>query len=249
MISSRTLLNALQKAQVDTIELLTVEMAHHALCWRSINTIPHYSELLVSTLKPIAAEMDQAAKGRLAEGLQWVEINLQSATQEINADYKSVTRRTVIVLADIIENLIESTIGICLLHLDPVQTSIREVTTFKTQARTERLLRQAVRVWESRLFADMPARTLRIEHMIIAFFPAFEQPRDFEVLDQLFVARNQFTHELIRLSEDQSENALEIWSLAKVDQAFKVASDLLIALMTAIPGELQAPINVGNLGN
>jgi hypothetical protein len=246
MVSERTLLNALQKAQVDTIELLSAEMAHHALCWRSIHTIPHYSDLLVAALKPISAEMDQAAKSRLAEGLQWVQINLESATTEIGIEYKSVIRRTVIVLADIVENLVESTIGICLLHLDPTQTSIREVTTFKRQAATERLLKQAVRAWESSLFAKLPARTERIAHMVTAFFPAFSAPLDFELLDLLFTTRNQYTHELIRLSDDEPQGDAEMWSLAKVDQAFKVASDLLIAVMKAIPGDLQTPISVSN---
>jgi hypothetical protein len=244
MISKRTLLNALQKAQVDTIELLMREMAHHALCWRSIHTIPHYSELLVQVLKPVSAGMDQAEKSRLAEGVQWLQINLESATTEITLEYNSVTRRTVIVLADIVENLVESTIGICLLHLDPTQTSIREVTAFKRQAATERLLKQAVRAWESRLFANLPIRTQRIEHMVKAFFPTFAVPRDFELLDQLFSARNTFTHELIRLTEEDSGTAEEGWSLARVDDAFRVASDFLIALMTAIPGDLQAPIFV-----
>jgi hypothetical protein len=235
MISKRTLLNALQKAQADALQLLFVEMKHHALCYRSIGTVPHYAQLLVSTLRLTALQMDQTAKGELAEGLQWVQINLERAETEIEAGYQSVIRRTIIVLADIVENLVESTIGICLLHLDPTQTSIREVTTFKRQAATERLLKQAVRAWESRLFADFPARTQRIEHMIKAFFPAFEKPQDFEVLDRLFIARNQFTHELIRLTEEDVAEALEPWSLPKVDQLFHVASDFLLAVMAAIP--------------
>lgn len=243
MISRRSLLNALQKAQVDAIDLLHTEMAHHALCWRSVHAVPLYSELLAANLKPLAAEMDQAAKGRSAEGLEWVLINLESATAEIGAKFKSVNRRTVIVLADIVENLVESTIGICLLHLDPTQTSIRDVTTFKRQALNERLLKQAVGKWEYSLQPTMPARTQRIRHMISAFFPSFESPSEFELLDELFTARNLFTHELIRLGEDEASDTPQIWSLAKVDDAFKVASDFLIAVMTAIPGDLQAPIS------
>lgn len=243
MISKRTLLNALQKAQVDAFQLISAEMKHHALCYRSIGTVPHYAQLLVSTLKLTAAPMDQAAKAELGKGLEWVQINLESAKDEIENEYKSVNHSTVIVCADILENLVESTIGICLLHLDPAQTSIREVTTFKRQAATERLLKQSVRAWESRLFANMPDRTQRMEHMIKAFFPAFEAPKDFEVLDQLFVARNQFTHELIRLSEDDLVEALEPWSLQKVDQVFHVGSDFMLAIMDAIPGGLQTPIS------
>jgi hypothetical protein len=141
-----------------------------------------------------------------------------------------------------VENQFESTIGICLLHLDPTQTSIREVTTFKRQAETERQLKQAVRKWESSLSA--PARTQRIEHMVKAFFPAFEAPQDFEFLNHLFIARNQFTHELIRLSEEETLEAPEIWTLAKVDQAYDAASGFLLAVMAAIPGDLQTPISV-----
>lgn len=237
------MLNALQKAQVDAFQLILAEMKHHALCYRSIGTVPHYAKLLVSTLRLAVAPMDQGAKAELEEALQWVQINLESAKDEIENEYKSVIRSTVIVFADILENLVESTIGICLLHLDPTQTSIREVTTFKKQAETERLLKKAVRAWESRLFANMPARTQRMEHMIKAFFPDFKAPKDFEVLDQLFVARNQFTHELIRLSEDDLVEALEPWSLPKVDQVFHVGSDFMLAMMAAIPGDLQTPIS------
>ncbi len=244
MISNRTLLNALQKAQVDTVELLRREMAHHALCWRSIHTIPRYSDLLIQKLQPITEGMDQTQKNRLAEGLEDIQHNLKSATNEINSKYSSVTRRTVIVLADIIENLVESTIGICLLHLDPTQTSIKEVTTFKRQAATERHLKQAVRAWEYSLFVNLPNRTQRIEHMTKAFFPNFTAPDDLDFLDQLFSARNKFTHELVRLADEDFGADEEGWSLARVDNAFKVACDFLIALMTAIPGDLQTPISV-----
>jgi hypothetical protein len=242
MISKRTLLNALQKAQLDAFQLLNAEFKHHALCWRSIGTVPYYAELLQKTLKPSLAKMDQVAKSQLVEGLERVLINLDSAKIEIQANYNSVIRRTVIVFADIVENQFESTIGICLLHLDPAQTSIREITTFKRQAETERQLKQAVRKWESSLSA--PARTQRIEHMVKAFFPTFAAPQDFEFLDRLFLARNQFTHELIRLSEEEKLEAPEIWTLAKVDQAYDAASGFLIAVMASIPGGLQTPISV-----
>lgn len=244
MISKRALLNALQVAQIDAIKLLFAEQEHHALCYRSIATVPRYAQLEASEFQRTASQMDQTTKGELAHGLQWVEINLESATTEIEAEYQSVIRRTIIVLADIIENLVESTIGICLLHLDPTQTSIRELTKYKKQPETERHLKQAVSAWEFRSFADFPARTQRIEHMIKAFFPAFVAPKDLEILDRLFVARNQFTHELIRLSEDDVIQAPENWSLARVDQAFDVASNFLLAVMTAIPGDLQTPISV-----
>lgn len=244
MISRRTLLNALQKAQIEAFQLLNEEFKHHALCWRSIGTVPYHAQLLVSMLRPITSEKDQTAKEKLVKGVELVQINLESAEAEINSEYRSVIRRTVIVFADIVENLVESTIGVCLLHLDPTQTSIREVTTFKRQATTERLLKQAVRAWESRLFADLPARTQRIEHMIKAFFPAFKAPQDFEFLDRLFIARNLFTHELIKLNEEEKLEAPEIWTLAKVDQAYDAASGFLLAVMTAIPGDLQTPISM-----
>jgi hypothetical protein len=77
--------------------------------------------------------------------------------------------------------------------------------------------------------------------MIEAFFPEFQTPPDCEVLDKLFSARNRFTHELIKLDESEQEAEPE-WSLAEVDDAFRVAGDFLMAMMKAIPGDLEAPI-------
>lgn len=240
-MSRRPLLNALQKAQADAIDLIAREMSHHALCWRSIYTVPGYTQLVVSVLRSDTDKMEPEDRRSLADGLEWLQINLDSANAEIVHGFRAVSQRTVVVLADIIENLVESTLGICLLHLDPMQTSIKEVTSFKRQAENERMLKQAVRAWESKLYIDLPNRTDRIAHMIEAFFPSFQKPADFQILDELFSSRNRFTHELIKL-DDTGSDALQDWSLSRIDGAFRVASDFLIAVMTAIPGDLKAPI-------
>ena len=242
-ISERDLLNALQKAQVDAIELLRMEMSHHAVCWRSIHSYPHYTELLVDRLRLVAADISEEGRARLGDGLQWAQINLDSVSNEIQQNYASVTRRTVIVLADILDNLIDSTLGLCLLHLDPTQTSIKDVTTFKGQVSNERHLQTAVDNWERSLSGKIGTRTARITHMLTAFFPEFQPPQDIELLDNLFSARNSFTHALIRLDENMPAHVERPWTLSMVDDGFRVASEFLLAVMGSIPGDLQSPIS------
>ncbi|WP_370183644.1 hypothetical protein, partial [Alteriqipengyuania sp.] len=213
MGEKRTLLNALQKSQMDAVNLLIAEQEHNALCWRSIFHVPHYSELLVEKLRVAEAGMSDVEKRNAASALQWVEINLLSAQREAREGYKSVTRRTVIVLADILENALEATIAICLQHLDPAQSSLQEVTSYRREAHAEREFKRAIRRWESKLFSTMPDRTARMEHMIGAFFPDFRVPEDASLLDELFEARNEFTHEAIRLSERNDFAGPPTWSL------------------------------------
>ena len=195
-------------------------------------------------MRSIIDTLDDDSRSRVGREVQEVQINLECASDEIQRGYSSVTRRTVIVLADILNNLIDSTLGLCLLHLDPAQTSIKDVTTFKGQVSSERRLQTAVDNWERSLSGKIKARTGRITHMLKAFFPNFEPPQHIEILNNLFIARNAFTHALIRLDENKPAHVERPWSLSMVDDGLRVTSEFLLAVMVAIPGDLQSPISL-----
>jgi hypothetical protein len=224
-ISQKELLHALWKAQVDAVELLRSEMAHHALCWRSIAIVPSHAEFFEREVRSIVDTLDDESRIRAGKDVQDVQINLECASNEVSLGYTSVTRRTVIVLADILDNLFQSTLGLCLLHLDPSQTSVKEVTRFKGSITKERDLQIAIKSWERSLSGQCQTRTARMIHMLVAFFPNFQAPNDIGLLDDLFEARNAFTHAMIRLDENSPAHVENPWTLSMVDEGFRVEAN------------------------
>lgn len=244
MISTRSVLNALQNVHADALQLFVEEQRHHALCYRSMHLMGHYTELLVGTLKPDIANMSDSDKERLAAGIEHIQYVLEGAAEEAKNGYASVIRRTTIVLSDIVENLVESTIGVCLLHIGEDAQGVRQLTKLKSNPQTEKLLKQAVRNWESSIYTDFPARTDRFNQMLRTFFPDFQPPENFVLLNELIRARNALSHDLIELQDGQASNSGNGWTLQKIDDAFRVAQDFLIAIMLAIPNDYSSPVPI-----
>ena len=241
------MLNGLQKTQMDALQLLSNERAHHALSYRSIAQLEHYAQLLRFAIPKLTEAMSVEEKSAFAEGMEFIPHTIEQGQKESADGFRSVIRRTTIVLSDIIENLVEATIGTCLLHLDPEIATIRHVTKFKRQALNERLLRQAVRAWESDLFIKLPRRTDRFSKMLASFFPSFIEPDGFDFLNELMQARNEFSHELITVQDHPSPLLGASWTLSSIDQAFDVANDFLLAIMKAVPGDYEGPVPVFGL--
>jgi hypothetical protein len=80
--------------------------------------------------------------------------------------------------------------------------------------------------------------------MVSTFFPKFEAPPTSTRLDVVFERRNKLTHELIVVTDQISDEAIGVGvSLQDVDEFFNGATDLILAMIEAIPGDLASPLS------
>lgn len=235
----RSLLNRLQKALGDAIMLITEEQEHHALCYRSISMMQPYAQMIPSFHKTHAIHYTDEQKSGLIRWLEWVKLTLVSASQEEISDFQRVKRRSVIVLADVLEAAVEVVIATCLQHLDPAAASVRELTKYRKDIIDDAGSKLAVRSWERLLFLDYRLRSDRFTYMIRCFFPAFQPPQDIQLIDLLVENRNRLTHDIISLSRYvEPDTDCPTFSAEQIDSFFSASGDFLLALLKAMPGKL-----------
>lgn len=241
---ARSLLNRLQKSLSDAILLLAEEQEHHALSYRSISMVDNYAQIFPAFFRPHLSRLDDDTKEGIARWTRWIMITLESAAKEQARDYERVKRRTTIVLADLLEGVVESVVATCLRHLETQKVSLRELTGSKGRVDSERDLRFAVRAWEKRLFEE-PSRVARFERMLTSFFPNFALPDDASQLDRLLRLRNEYTHEVIVVTDSITPRSpSECPSHQNIDDFFQSAGNFILAIMTAIPANLSGPLPV-----
>ena len=230
---------------MDAILLVTAEQKHHALSYRSISMMTNYAQILPTFFRPHAEIQNEKQKAGLARWLEWVEITLDSAKEEMSDDLIHVKHRTTIVVADIVEGFFESVIETCLRNLSTDEISLKNLTGHQSQNPNDRDYGYAVRSWERRLFDKYPNRTDRFNRMLRAFFPKFEHPSNFHRIDELVEKRNSLTHDVIKVSDiiDEESHKVEV-SNQDVDDYFEAVGDFILAVLKAIPGDLQAPLPV-----
>ncbi len=227
--------------------MIVDEQEHHALCYRAISMIDPYAQMIPSFYQDKMTEFTVQEKESLSRWIEWVKTTLISASNEATRDYQRTKRRTVIVLADIVEAAMEITLASCLDHLDPVGIDLKSLTGYKKRSDATGDLKQAIRSWERKLFPRLPTRSSRFIYMIQCFFPSFAPPKNSELIDILIVSRNSFTHDLIPLSSHiQLDVADPTFTDDQIDGLFAAASDFLLAFLTSIPGDLPNAVSALN---
>ncbi len=251
MPQQRSLLNRLQLALSKAVRLVGQEREHHALSYRSMTVMDHYAQILPVFARDHLGDLPGTEWPVLARCIEWADITAKSAAEERERNFERVKRNSIIVLAAIVEGAVESVVATCLKHLKTDQISLKALTGFKGKQLAERDLKYAVRTWEKNLFEALPSRAQRIAVMVATFFPRFELPPSGARLDKVFDIRNRLTHELIVVTDEISDQPVEVGvSLEDVDGFFDAAGELVIAIIKAIPADLAPPLPVfgPNLG-
>jgi hypothetical protein len=203
----------------------------------------HYAQLIVLHSNTLGQISDEAGKLSLIRWIEWVKITLQSAEREHSHEYQRVKRRTIIVVADIVEAIVEIELATCLEHLDPSGPSVRTLTGYKRKIGRDFDSKMAVRSWERTLYVKHPSRSKRFEHMIRCFFSGFVLPENADLIDQLITYRNELTHDVIPISRVVGDvNANPNISHEQIDSFFEASGDFMLRMLTAIPGDLKDQI-------
>lgn len=239
----RSLLNRLQKTLSDAIMLIVEEQEHHALCYRAISMMQPYAQILPQFYGNHVKDFTEEQKASLARWLEYMMITLQSANNEQARDYQRVKRRTVIILADVIEAVVKIVTATCLQDFAETSNQLRELTGYKKPICVGSDAKNAVRKWEQRLYPILPSRVDRFEYMLVYFFPDFVRPPNFKLLDTLIERRNQLTHDVIPLSENiQNDPEIPTFTAQQIDDFFVASGDFVLAMLNAVSTKITGEI-------
>ncbi|MEQ1936092.1 MAG: hypothetical protein ABL962_19735 [Fimbriimonadaceae bacterium] len=151
-----------------------------------------------------------------------------------NDDYSEIRRNSVVFLADILENLVESFIHVCLEHYLPDSKSASDITGSKRLSNTYESYRRAIRHWERSL--GEKSRMARVKNMTRVFFPLYDFPVEKSTnLDGLIASRNELTHELI----DIRRRTRFIPSEDEVQIYFNCTGDFIISLIDVFVAQMK----------
>jgi hypothetical protein len=93
------------------------------------------------------------------------------------------------------------------------------------------------------MYLETTSRIKRFERMMTAFFPEFRLPQNADRLDRLMGLRNEFTHELIVVTDAIAPPPpLQCLSHQDIDDFFHSAGEFILAMMESVPGDLVGPL-------
>jgi len=196
--SVNPLVSGVIKSFVHAIELIGQTRVYHAFSMRACTMVEMYGKDSKLFYMRRATEWSSEEHEAFANWYGMIQETANLAKIQIERNYEDVARNSVVVLADIFENVLESFVHFCLLHYRPYGLSIKEITKFTHKDQDSyRNIRFAIRNWERTL--SETSRSTRLETMIVFFFPGFQiDASDGLMLDELMNVRNMFTHELIK---------------------------------------------------
>lgn len=218
--------------------ILVVEgREHHALCIRSFGMTEMYEKDWPLFYHERWPGYNDETKSHLKRWFELISVTAQSAAKEKDKNYETIVARSVIFLADVLENLTETFLQVCLHYIDDRVVPIKKVTGRRPRDMTSAAeLRRSVRVWERSL--KNPSRAGRFVEMITTFFSGFHMEAErLARLDQLMAARNAFTHELIVIAPKGAPSGTHQQpppvSDADVQRFFDDVGEYIMALMAA----------------
>lgn len=235
--SSQVLINRIPLAMARAIDLVSNERAHHTLCVRAPTTILNYKQTFELAWADRWQDQDEIQKSVLRQWYTQIELTELAAQRDIDRNYEAAKRRSVILLADLLEAYVETLLQLMQSIDDPIGETTLDLTGRRPRDVDDaRDMRRSIRHWERRI--DLPSRLQRLLHMLRHFLPHLAVADDTAtLLDEMFEHRNALTHEIIQVSNDPASTHVSAdasgITLERVDAYFDGVSDLIIATMNA----------------
>ncbi|MBX3561903.1 MAG: hypothetical protein KF780_08830 [Sphingomonas sp.] len=232
------LVNALQRAMARAIDLVTNERMHHFLCIRSIYMASNLEGLFLLAWAGPAKTLDDHTKKTLQKWYADIKTYEDVSSRERKLDFETVKRRTIICLADLAENYVETLIATYKRYLDDTGEVTRILSGRKPKdIRDPRDVRRSVRSWERSIPNER--RVKRFEEMIQFYMPNFSMPSECEsALDDLFKTRNALTHELILIGDLHDTRHVSATAagvpIDQIEAYFRAVEELIMSSMKAL---------------
>jgi hypothetical protein len=167
--SVNPLVKGLVSSLSDALKLTVDARNLHAFSMRAPSMIELYGGLWLEKNGPIFDSLDNREKELSARWFGEIE-NMKGMAKEIEEEnFSGIIRNSVIVLADILENMFESFLHVCLEYYLPAGRSAYDFTGVRRRPSTYRDYRNDIRRWE-RSFVDK-SRMKRLVGMVKSFSP------------------------------------------------------------------------------
>lgn len=172
---------------------------HHRLCYAAGNLIPSYKDDWPLFYSEKWESFDDQKKATFKRWHGLISNAATIAISEKDSGFRQANQRSLVFLADILENLTESFLQICLTYFENKPIAIKNLTGRKPRnMTTSNDIRRSVREWERSM--PQKSRTRRFMTMTQEYFPSFNlDSSTLDNLDQLMLFRNRLVHELIHI--------------------------------------------------
>lgn len=205
---------------------------HHRLCFAACNIIPTYKDQWPQIYAEKWDAFDEERRDGLKKLYKHIVLTSGVAEYEKASGYRQANQRSLIFLADVLENLTESFLQVCLTYIDDKVVPIKKITGRRPRNMTSAVdIRKSVREWERSL--KQTSRSRRFREMIQTFFVSFElESAKLDNLDRLMFTRNKLVHELIHIpTKGETLEPLPEPTLGEVDQFHTDVADYIQRLM------------------
>jgi hypothetical protein len=205
---------------------------HHRLCFAACNMIPTYKDQWPQIYAEKWEAIDDERKESLKKLYNHIVLTSGVAEYEKASGYRQANQRSLVFLADVLENLTESFLQVCLTYIDDKVVPIKNVTGRRPRNMKSAVdIRRSVREWERSL--KQTSRSRRFREMIQIFFASFDlEGTKLDNLDRLMLMRNKLVHELIHIpTKGETLDSLPEPTLEEVDQFHTDVADYIQRLM------------------
>lgn len=225
------------KAMARAIDLVCRERAHHFLCIRATTAMSQYKQTWESAWAARLETTSEDERRILRAWYQEIDLMEHAAIEDLKYDLESVKRRSIILLADLMESYIESVLQLCLVYWLETPEKIRSVTGVAPREIDDPVeVKRCVRKWERTKFPDFRNRRAdRLTAMLRTFIPI--ESIDNDIMDEIFEHRNALTHEIIQISSNTSEKFrsadASMIDIQRIDIYFNYVGDFILRSMDA----------------
>jgi hypothetical protein len=205
---------------------------HHRLCFAACTMIPMYKDKWPQIYAEKWDTFDEERRDGLKKIYNHIVLISGVAEYEKASGYRQANQRSLIFLADVMENLTESFLQVCLIYIDDKVVPIKKITGRRPRNMTSAVdIRKSVREWERSL--KETSRSRRFKEMIQTFFASFDlESAKLDNLDRLMIIRNKLVHELIHIpTKGEAFDPLPQPTLEEVDQFHSDVADYIQRLM------------------
>jgi hypothetical protein len=217
---------------VAALQMVLEGRDHHRLCYAAGSMIPSYKEDWPLFYHEKWAGFDDNKKHTFKRWYELISDAAAMAEFEKASGYRQANQRSLVFLADVLENLTESFLQICLTYFEHKPVAIKSLTGRKPRDMTiASNIRRSVRVWERSM--PQTSRSRRFVAMTQEYFPLFNlENATLDNLDRLMLTRNRLVHELIHVpAEGENLESLPEPTAEQVGQFHEDVAEWIQRLM------------------
>jgi hypothetical protein len=235
MSDQERLVVGIMASLVSALGMVVEGREHHRFCYAAGSMIPSYKADWPLFYHERWGSFDDQQKATFKSWYEHISSTASIAESEIASGYRQANQRSLVFLADVLENLTESFLQICISYFESNAIAIKNLTRRRPRDMHSAVdIRKSVREWERSL--SEKSRSRRFQEMTREYFPSFNLDSEtLDNLDRLMLIRNKLVHELIHIpAEGETLQAMHEPTLEELDQFHNDVATYIQRLMDEI---------------